>query len=191
MRQAVSEGENSSIFQGCGKRVMAKNTKWYVHVISRQKPVDRENLQSHYSLRRCFGIEVVFASLSLSMLLQACSKVVPRVRRHGARRWGTTEYLDAPGFFVIANKPYGLRRRNAIARSSNQHSRVMARKMHYPSQVHRSEENDGANQAARARSSPPSSTSASKRTQDTSLHGRNPPPARLAPLQCIVQILAR
>lgn len=28
-----------------------------------------------------------------------------RVRRHGARRWGTTAYLDAPGFFDVRVYP--------------------------------------------------------------------------------------
>jgi hypothetical protein len=45
-----------------------------------------------------------YFSLSLRMLMQGLKYSSARVRRHGARRWGTTWYLDAPGFWNLFQK---------------------------------------------------------------------------------------
>lgn len=47
---------------------IGKGGKWYCSISLHQKPVDREFQRPHHAFRRCFGIEVVSASLSLHML---------------------------------------------------------------------------------------------------------------------------
>jgi hypothetical protein len=75
--------------------------KWYAMKSLCQKPVDRKFLRIHDGFRRCFGIEVVFASLSLRMLMQACSK---QYKGASARcmALGDDLNLGAPGFFTIS-----------------------------------------------------------------------------------------
>ena len=52
-----------------GMAAAREKMKWYARSCELEKPVDRKFLRSHYAFRRCFGIEVVFASLSLPLLM--------------------------------------------------------------------------------------------------------------------------